>query len=91
MSETERLVRLLYADLQRIAVDDGDGVVGVEKVAEGGGAALFGEGAFNAVAGDAQRQAADLRFIVADIAAVPSAAILMVVVQPSKPMVWVSL
>ena len=71
MSETERLVRLLYADLQRIAVDDGDGVIGVEKVAEGGGAALFGEGAFNAVAGDAQRQAADLRFIVADIAAVP--------------------
>ena len=71
MSETERLVRLLYADLQRIAVDDGDGVVGVEKVAEGGGAALFGEGAFNAVAGNAQRQAADLRFIVADIAAVP--------------------
>ena len=71
VSETERLVRLLYADLQRIAVDDGDGVVGVEKVAEGGGAALFGEGAFNAVAGDAQSEGAHLRLVVAEIAAVP--------------------
>ena len=63
------LVDVLYRHFQRVAADDA-GIVGVQQVAERGAAAFFGQLTVDAVAGDAQRQRADLRLIVAEVAAV---------------------
>ena len=61
----------MHGNFQRVAVDDGDGVVGVQQIAESGRAARFGQAALDAVAGHAQRQGADLGLIVADAPAIP--------------------
>ena len=104
-SAPERLIHMLYGHFQRVAADKA-GVVGVQQVAEHGAAAFLGEIAVDTVPGDAQRQGADFSLVVAEVAPLPlneqlavgtakpelpSSAILMVVVQPSTPMVWVSL
>ena len=61
----------MHGNFQRVAVDDGDGVVGIQQIAESGRAARFGQAALDAVAGHAQRQGADFGLIVADAPAVP--------------------
>ena len=66
----EKSVDVLYRHFQRVAADDA-GVVGVQQVAERRAAALLGQLAVDAVAGDAQSEGAHLRLVVAEIAAVP--------------------
>ena len=61
---------MLYGHFQGIAAHK-TGVVGVQQVAEGGAAALLGEAAVDAVAGDAEGQGADLGLVVAEVAALP--------------------